>query len=655
MGDEKFNKDFKNKDADPIVVRISDSSKSEVVQCVKCKGYYVQRNYQRHRRLYCSKSVVENEVNLIGAARAATSNIKDAHPLLMEKIFPYLTKKDQRDVLFNDRCAIIMGNILCEEQLLKPDPADLYKYVSNQLRLLADVFNIARTLSSDIKEIDDMFHADKHEIVIKSIRKRGNFENGLYQNPYPAMQICTILSKLCKKLKSLSVIQNNTEDYDRYEKFEFLLKEQQNTKVTKLAGAARIAHRRKKVEILPTTAEVKRLLEVIDKEFYGAFRAAKNKINSNSYGRLARSILAKIMVINRRRPGDVHKTTISEFRNITTVNEGFLSTLNEGKEKDMASNLCRYVTKGKLNKTMANLITRDVAEAVDYLIEHRAVVGIADSNPYVFANPKAKRAPFFRADEALKIICNEYKLTYDKLKATKLRKHFATTTANLDHDTQLKISKFMGHSFNIHQDIYQIQQIQTDISVMGRILYDASGIYHGDKRLTTEIIENSSGKNYSMNQLPNEHFNDNKSQSQRMTEVFPYKKTIRHEKSESSEESDGSINRTPVKTRQFERNYFSSNEDGEDCINRQGTKNSNLSSPIKDVIKEEKVYSRTWRTPQKRIMRTIFREYLQNGEVPSVHEIQEIFLEQSIQINKSLIQIQSWLRAEIKRNKLQEG
>lgn len=65
-----------------------------------------------------------------------------------------------------------MGNILCEEQLSKPDPADLYKYVSNQLRLLADVVNISKTEDPNIKEIDDLFFPQRHQTVINCIRKR---------------------------------------------------------------------------------------------------------------------------------------------------------------------------------------------------------------------------------------------------------------------------------------------------------------------------------------------------------------------------------------------------------------------------------------------------------------------------------------------------
>lgn len=60
------------------------------------------------------------------------------------------------------------------------------------------------------------------------------------------------------------------------------------------------------------------------------------------------------------------------------------------------------------------------------------------------------------------------------------------------HQTQMAISKFMGHSFDIDQNIYQIRQVQTDNTLMGRILYDALGIHHGDKSLTTNIIREKS-------------------------------------------------------------------------------------------------------------------------------------------------------------------
>lgn len=55
----------------------------------------------------------------------------------------------------------------------------------------------------------------------------------------------------------------------------------------------------------------------------------------STYGALTKSVMAKIMVTNRRRPGDVHTTTISEFSNLITAKEGFLSTLQEGSEREM--------------------------------------------------------------------------------------------------------------------------------------------------------------------------------------------------------------------------------------------------------------------------------------------------------------------------------
>lgn len=60
---------------------------------------------------------------------------------------------------------------------------------------------------------------------------------------------------------------------------------------------------------------MKELVEALDDEFQGVFKAAKNELNIKTYGALTKSVLTKIMDINRRRPGDLHKTT--EFRKLT--------------------------------------------------------------------------------------------------------------------------------------------------------------------------------------------------------------------------------------------------------------------------------------------------------------------------------------------------
>lgn len=64
-------------------------------------------------------------------------------------------------------------------------------------------------------------------------------------------------------------------------------------------------------------------------------------------------------------------------------------------------------------------------------------------------------------------------LDFKKLCATK---HLATTTELLVADRQKIISDVMGHSMNVHQDIYQQRQAETDIVTMGEILSEATGL-----------------------------------------------------------------------------------------------------------------------------------------------------------------------------------
>ncbi|KAK9893091.1 hypothetical protein WA026_023715 [Henosepilachna vigintioctopunctata] len=58
-----------------------------------------------------------------------------------------------------------------------------------------------------------------------------------------------------------------------------------------------------------------------------------------------------------------------------------------------------------------------------------------------------------------------------------LRKHLATSTSTLPYERQRIVSDFMGHSMEIHNNIYKQRQVQVDCINIGQILF-ASGDLH---------------------------------------------------------------------------------------------------------------------------------------------------------------------------------
>lgn len=58
----------------------------------------------------------------------------------------------------------------------------------------------------------------------------------------------------------------------------------------------------------------------------------------------------------------------------------------------------------------------------------------------------------------------------------------------------------------------------------------------------------------------------------------------------------------------------------------------------------------TWNTPLRKTVRTVFKQFIESGVAPSIHECQKLAYENKLLEERSLPQIRSWIIAEIARN-----
>lgn len=570
--------------------------------------------------------------NLIGVAKLAFLKIPaTASSILKEKIYPHFTKSEQKQVIFYDPVLICYGNAMCIKYFQTTSSSRNYKQISSSLRLMADLLIEVRKIDSDIKNFDDLLYAHKRDIVTQAIRIRCGYNADGFKSPSTALELCNVLSKVCNVMKGLATDERNYELARRYDECDSNMKNQRNIYITRTARENRLAIQRRKLEILPTTNEIRELIFIIQKKLSLETANLVKETNVNNYKSLAKTILAYLMVFNRKRPVDIHNWHVEEYKEEEVISEKDLEMVPL-QDRDNVKHLRRCVTRHKLNRNEAILIPPDASEGLKILLKYRVRFICDSSNKYIFANPTGKRSPIFTADECLKEICMKNNLDHTTLKSTKLRKHLATCTASLPRDTQQHLSKFMSHNEGVHYGIYQ-RRTTTDITVVGRILNHASGINPSGLNITTEInqsnrsIEDLSDAAW----LTEDDFLDNEA---------------------SSLEEIGS------------ENLPSPNIPPQENIHDSGNQNYNKTYfPLDVALTKKRKYefslktkppntvSRTWTFFQKQTVCSIFAEHIEKNEAPSLTEIQNRLRSNNIILDKTHIQIQAWLRAEMQRRK----
>lgn len=118
---------------------------------------------------------------------------------------------------------------------------------------------------------------------------------------------------------------------------------------------------------------------------------AKNDLRQNvtvtAYKRLSESLLAQVIVFNKKREGEASRITLDMYLKADTgqVNKDIYQTLSPV-EKILSQRLTRMVTRGKRGRKVPVLFLERTKDSIDFMIELRENVGIRQDNPFLFAN-----------------------------------------------------------------------------------------------------------------------------------------------------------------------------------------------------------------------------------------------------------------------------
>ena len=189
--------------------------------------------------------------------------------------------------------------------------------------------------------------------------------------------------------------------------------------------------------------------------------------NDDSYVSLTQILLAKLILFNRRRQGEVSKTLLTDWekRGKADCSSEAVQCQSEF-EKSLLSVLERIEIRGKKGRTVPIIFTSDVAQRLAVLIQCRPE-HIPPGNPFLFAT-KSESTHYRGSDTIRKFAaaCDADKPQL--LTSTKLRKQVATLAQVLSlqpHELDA-VAAFLGHDIRVQSDFYRMP---LDVMQLARI------------------------------------------------------------------------------------------------------------------------------------------------------------------------------------------
>ncbi|KAL4713382.1 hypothetical protein ACJJTC_016850 [Scirpophaga incertulas] len=445
-------------------------SPSRFVICKKCLGTYRRSTFYRH-----SKKCIGNEDDMTkhALAKHALSIIpKFVHTSkeFKQNILPRLRNDEISHIVKQDPLIIAYGCRLLKKKKEKRSR----KLICSKMRDLAKLLKIVREKNPEIIQLQNLIDPKHYECFIESVKIMSGFNEETGH-----VEVVSIPARIRPEmLGCIDILFTNT-IMDQYKstalkdhiknkltEFKLLLEANWQWEVSSNAEKTRKRNLMTKAQVMPLEKDIEEVMIKIHELEEKYYDDLKKDVTNVNYENLCEVTIAHIILLDRKRSGDVSEAELQYYLNRKTDNipPQVLEILDK-KQKQAISDLDIFQIPGKRGRSVPVLLTKVMRRNIDALIACRSILKI--SSDYLFARTLTDK-PFDggRCLNRIKSMCNLKKP--EMLTSTGLRHHIATISqlhGKTDDKYTQHLATFLGHDMQVHASNYRlpIQAIQKGV------------------------------------------------------------------------------------------------------------------------------------------------------------------------------------------------
>ncbi|XP_028275106.1 serine/threonine-protein kinase PAK 1 isoform X25 [Parambassis ranga] len=446
----------------------------DYVHCMYCQALYLRRHLWRHVRKCTSKPVEakaeSGRTRVLSLAKMSESTLCQQISQGVWKLLTAMKDDDISAAVRSDYCILQLGQSLFNRH--GQDPTK-YDYIRQKLR---EVGRLLLALRKDcaIYTLEDAVKPKNFHVVIKAVKKVSGYdeEKNSYQTPSLALKLGHSLQKICDIIHCRALIAEDPQLIQSTQTFKTLCTKKWSELVSHTALTTLTEGHFNKPSTLPFTEDVQRLHRHLEKTANVASEDLGKTPSPQVYGELCKATLAKIILFNRRRGGEVAKMRLKGFleRDTTALHKDVASGLTKFEQK-LCNHFSRVEIRGKRGRKVAVLLSPDMVDALTHLISKRTECGVPEENEFLFARPHCLSS--YRGQDCLRIYANECGAQNPELlRSTHLRKHVATLSQilNLKNHELDQVADFLGHDIRVHREYYRLPEATTQLAKISKLL-----------------------------------------------------------------------------------------------------------------------------------------------------------------------------------------
>ncbi|XP_026134601.1 uncharacterized protein LOC113112899 isoform X3 [Carassius auratus] len=449
-----------------------DCQAQNFLHCIHCHGFFTKKVLWRHMMTCKFKPSVPQKPGKTRVQALCAFAVPPPPGVKVEfwKLLNNMVQDEVYSVLKSDVCIMEYGEHLYNR--LGYDVGK-HEYIRQKLRELGRLLICSRKTTS-LKTIKDHVKPANFMQVVESVKHLAGYDSKThsYRCPSLALKIGHNLTKISMLLESHANLQNDYSAAKDARTFRRVYETRWNELIS--AASLRTLQESKwnTPLLLPFTKDVQTLHSYLDVQQQDLYSKLSTEVSPQTWAKLAKVILAQVILFNRRRAGEVSKMTLSAYvcQNPSDPHEDVNEALSD-LEKKLCQHFSRIEIRGKRGRKVPVLLTPVMKQGLDLLVGTRQECEVPRENVYLFARPSALTC--YRGSDCLRHfakVCGAK--SPESLTSTKLRKQTGTLSQvlNLSNTELDQLADFLGHDVRVHRQFYRLPEGTLQLAKISKVL-----------------------------------------------------------------------------------------------------------------------------------------------------------------------------------------
>lgn len=352
------------------------------------------------------------------------------------------------------------------------------------MRILARLLIEMKNEDSNIKSLLDCLTPKHFDKIIKCTKIVAGFDakNDKFGSPSIVLKMGSALKQCCDIAEFNILKESKHLDLDDTQKkmkksllnMKSIIEKQWSYEISTNACKEIFQKKWNKPAYLPLTSDIKIFRDYLINVQNRCIKELKeNPSNINAYRELQESILSQLILLNRRRSGEVQRILLQTYLCAPSeISQEEVDFSLSNIEKQLTKQFKRIVIRGKRGRGVPILFTINMQKTIKFLLAIRETSNfINKENPFLFALPNSINS--LRGSDAIRKLGKESGAKNpENLTSTKLRKQIATVAQllNLTENDIEQLANFLGHNKDVHKDFYRLSDSTFQVAKISKIL-----------------------------------------------------------------------------------------------------------------------------------------------------------------------------------------